>query len=157
MGSVLHSSIARMTWSARSRASASRRRVHSRSRSRARTVSRSASPPAAAGTAHPTAATRRTTELTTHNALYTSLDLPGFARHVLGLRASGLHRRGGGATPSSIGGASGILIAAPVDIDLGPGTLLLPVRGFARGVRAGTSAWTATAEYRFPIAAVGRG
>lgn len=97
------------------------------------------------------------TELTTHNALYTSLDLPGFARHVLGLRASGLHRRGGGATPSSIGGASGILIAAPVDIDLGPGTLLLPVRGFARGVRAGTSAWTATAEYRFPIAAVGRG
>ncbi|MGH7445626.1 MAG: hypothetical protein ACREKM_12145, partial [Longimicrobiales bacterium] len=35
--------------------------------------------------------------------------------------------------------------------------LLLPVRGFARGVRAGTRAWTATAEYRFPLALVGRG
>lgn len=97
------------------------------------------------------------TEITTHNALYRSLDLPGFSRHVIGVRASGLHRSGNGATPSSIGGASGILLAAPIDLGVGPGTLLLPVRGFARGVRAGTTAWTASAEYRFPIAAVGRG
>lgn len=97
------------------------------------------------------------TEITTSNALYQSLDLPGFARHVIGVRASGLHRTGSGAAPSSIGGASGILLAAPIDLGLGPGTLLLPVRGFPRGIRAGTSAWTASAEYRFPIAAVGRG
>jgi hypothetical protein len=97
------------------------------------------------------------TEITTSNAVYSSIDLPGFARHVVALRASGLHRTGNGAAPSSIGGASGIILAAPVDLGLGPGTLLLPVRGFPRGVRAGTSAWTASGEYRFPIAAVGRG
>jgi len=95
------------------------------------------------------------TEFTTSNALYQSLDLPGFSRHVLGLRVSGLRRTGNGASPSSIGGASGIIVAAPVD--LGPGTLLLPVRGFARGARIGTSAWTASAEYRFPLVSVGRG
>lgn len=96
-------------------------------------------------------------ELTTANALFQSLDLPGFARHVLALRASGLYRDGIGATPSSIGGASGLQIEAPVEVDIGPGSLLLPVRGFPRGVRAGTRAWTATAEYRFPLALVGRG
>ena len=31
------------------------------------------------------------------------------------------------------------------------------MRGFSRGVRAGTRAWSATAEYRLPIAMVGRG
>ncbi len=96
-------------------------------------------------------------EVTTSNAAYRSLDLPGFARHVLALRASGLLRTGPGATPSSIGGAAGLQIDAPVELDLGPGSLLLPVRGFPRGVRAGTRAWSASAEYRFPLAAVGRG
>src|SRR5690606_12448654 len=68
------------------------------------------------------------TEVTTSNALYQSLDLPGFSRHVLALRASGLLRTGSGATPSSIGGASGLAIAAPIELGLGDGALLLPVR-----------------------------
>ncbi len=97
------------------------------------------------------------TEITTSNALYQSLDLPGFARHVLALRASGLYRTGSGAAPSSIGGASGLALAAPIELGLGDGALLLPVRGYPGGVRAGTRAWTASAEYRFPIAVVGRG
>jgi len=97
------------------------------------------------------------TEFTTNNALYHSLDLPGFSRHVLGVRVSGMHRTGNGASPSSIGGASGIILAAPIELGLGSGTLLLPVRGFARGARIGTSAWTASAEYRFPLRSVGRG
>src|SRR5690606_39601250 len=33
-------------------------------------------------------------------------------------------------------------------------SLFLPVRGFPRGIRSGSRAWTATAEYRFPIALI---
>lgn len=91
-------------------------------------------------------------ELTTFDAAYIALPLPGFARHVLALRFSGLLREGPGASLSSIGGASGAgFTISGIASGIGGSTLLLPIRGFDRGVRAGTDAWTATAEYRFPL------
>jgi hypothetical protein len=93
-------------------------------------------------------------ELTTWNAGYRALPLPGFARHVIAVRGSGLFREGPGAGTSGIGGASG----APLGIgvpgllgDVGGASRLLPVRGFKENTRRGTRAWTASAEYRFPL------
>ena len=94
-------------------------------------------------------------EVTASLAGYRTLPLGGFARPVLAARVGALRRTGEGAEPSSIGGVSG----APYDIfglTVGPGGLLLPVRGFERGVRAGTRAWTASAELRMPLAIPGR-
>jgi outer membrane protein assembly factor BamA len=53
------------------------------------------------------------------------------------------------------GGSSGGIVSA-LGFSTGGNSRLLPVRGFDSGVRAGTKAWTATAEYRLPIALVGR-
>lgn len=97
-------------------------------------------------------------ELTTWNAAYLALPLPGFARHVLAARASGLFRDGPGAGTSSIGGVSSggfSTLGLPWEA-LGVGRLL-PVRGYASGVRRGTRAWTGSLEYRLPLALVTRG
>jgi hypothetical protein len=94
-------------------------------------------------------------ELTTWNAGYLAFPLPGFARHVLAVRASGLLREGPGAGVSGIGGVSGAAagFALPgFGGDLGGEARLLPVRGFESGARRGTRAWTASAEYRLPLA-----
>lgn len=88
-------------------------------------------------------------------AAYKALPLPGFANHVTALRASGLARSGDGAEPSRIGGASGGFLNA-LGVTVAGESRLLPVRGFPRGQRAGTNAWTASAEYRLPLALVGR-
>jgi hypothetical protein len=94
-------------------------------------------------------------EITTWNAAYLALPLPGFARHVIAGRASGLLRDGPGAGLSNIGGSSAAGFSVPgVSGTLGGGSTLLPVRGFDRGVRHGDRAWTATGEYRFPVALV---
>jgi Tol biopolymer transport system component len=99
-------------------------------------------------------------ELTSWNAAYLALPLPGFARHVIAARASGLLRDGPGAGLSSVGGvggsAFGLGLPGVVD-DIGGTARLLPVRGFEPGTRQGTRAWTASAEYRLPVALVGRG
>jgi hypothetical protein len=91
-------------------------------------------------------------ELTTWNAAYRALPLPGFARHVVAVRMSGLLRDGPGAGTSGIGGVSGAGLAVlglPWE-STGTGRLL-PVRGYAAGARRGTRAWTASAEYRAPL------
>jgi hypothetical protein len=94
-------------------------------------------------------------EVTTWNAAYLAMPLPGFSRHVLAARASGLYRSGPGAGLSNIGGASSAGFSVPgVATSLGGSSTLLPVRGFVSGARHGNTAWTASAEYRFPIALV---
>jgi hypothetical protein len=97
-------------------------------------------------------------ELTTWDAGYLALPLPGFARHVLAARFSGLLRDGPGASTVAIGGGSspGLAITGMAQ-QIGSSSRLLPVRGFDRGVRRGTRAWTASAEYRFPLALVSKG
>ena len=92
-------------------------------------------------------------ELTSWNTAYLALPLPGFARHVVAVRASGLLRDGPGASITRIGGAGGSGVGVPgTTWDFGGSSGLLPIRGFPRGVRIGSNAWTASLEYRLPIA-----
>jgi Tol biopolymer transport system component len=99
---------------------------------------------------------RDQTELTARALGYKALHPFGFANHVVALRAGALVRMDDGASPQRIGGTSGsVLEVAGLPFVSAP-SLLLPVRGFDRGVRWGTRAWTASAEYRMPIAIVGR-
>jgi hypothetical protein len=96
-------------------------------------------------------------EFTTRNTAYLALPLPGFARHVLAARASGLYRQGPGAGLSGIGGVSGGALGFGVPgliEDFGGVSRVLPVRGFPENYRLGNRAWTASAEYRAPIAIV---
>jgi Tol biopolymer transport system component len=95
------------------------------------------------------------TEFTAVGTAYRSLHPWGFANHVVALRGSALLRMRDGAVPTRIGGVSGSLIDV-LGVGIGDGSLLLPVRGFERGDRAGTHAWTASAEYRLPVALIGR-
>jgi outer membrane protein assembly factor BamA len=73
---------------------------------------------------------------------------------VLALRISGLLRDGAGASISSIGGSGAGFRVPGIAYDFGESATLLPVRGFRRGERAGSNAWTASLEYRAPIALI---
>ncbi len=95
------------------------------------------------------------TEVELFSAAYKSLALPSFAHHVLAGRFSALVRSGEGASPASIGGESGGA-ARFLGYNVGSASRLLPIRGFDRGVLIGTRAWTASLEYRLPIALIGR-
>lgn len=80
-------------------------------------------------------------ELNGTSAAYKSISLPGFAHHVLAARASGVYRTGLGIGPTDAGGVENFL----------------PVRGFDESDRIGFRGWSASAEYRLPIAMIGRG
>ena len=83
----------------------------------------------------------------------------GYAAHVLALQASGGIARGPGAGPFQyrLGGASGQLEQLTGLELFGGGFLLFPVRGYPPGSRFGRLAWSATAEYRFPLWFINRG
>jgi hypothetical protein len=80
-------------------------------------------------------------ELQGVGAAYKSVDAFGFAHHVLAARASGIYRSGLGIGPTDVGGEGDFL----------------PVRGFDDGDRLGFRAWSASLEYRLPVAMIGRG
>lgn len=90
---------------------------------------------------------------------YLSLGGPGHASHVLAVRGSAGAARGPGADGGhfEVGGASG----APEDVTgltlFGGTPLFFPVRGYPRSARAGRRAWSASAEYRFPLFLVDEG
>ena len=90
-----------------------------------------------------------------HAAAYRSLPFGGFAHHVLAFRGNAFIGTGDGVGVESIGGVSGggaNLGGFGIGID----SRLLPLRGFDPGVLRGNRAWTASAEYRAPLALVGR-
>lgn len=88
-------------------------------------------------------------ELTAALAGYRGHRLWGFADHVAAARVATRLRTGDEATAFSIAGAPG---PGPDLLLWGTaGGTFLPVRGFRSGDRAGTRAWAASAEYRFPI------
>jgi Tol biopolymer transport system component len=91
--------------------------------------------------------------------LFHALGGPGYASHVIGLRASGGVAGGPGADPGyfEVGGASGAVESLTGFSLFGGSPLLYPVRGYAEARRTGRLAWSATAEYRFPLAVVNRG
>jgi hypothetical protein len=89
----------------------------------------------------PAATDRSYTELSGSGAAYKSTGGARFAHEVLVVRASALHRTDLGRGPTDMGGV----------IDF------LPVRGFSKRARVGFSAWTASLEYRMPLALIARG
>jgi len=90
-----------------------------------------------------------------HAAAYRSLPFAGFAHHVLALRGNAFIGTGDGVGIESIGGVSGGG-ANRGGFGGGIASRLLPLRGFEPGVLRGNRAWTASAEYRAPLALVGR-
>lgn len=89
---------------------------------------------------------------------YKSLDLPGFAHHVLALRAAGGITDEGSPDLFSAGGISGS------GLDLIPGLSVgqqqrrtFGVRGYPAGAEGGIRAYSAAIEYRAPLAAPSRG
>jgi Tol biopolymer transport system component len=90
-----------------------------------------------------------------HAAAYRSLPFPGFAHHVLALRGNAFIGTGDGTGIESIGGVSGGG-ADLAGFGLGIESRLLPLRGFDPGVLRGNRAWSVSAEYRLPLALVGR-
>ena len=88
---------------------------------------------------------------------YKSLDLPGFAHHVLALRLAGGTADSRTSSSFSIGGTSGTSIQLVPGYSVGEGRRTFGVRGFPAGTAFGTRAAGATAEYRAPLTLGGRG
>lgn len=84
---------------------------------------------------------------------YRAFSGPGFSRHVIAWRASAGGANGPGADRFhfDVGGAPGRVEGLTGFELFGGRPLLFPVRGYAVGHRSGRYAWTASAEYRFPI------
>jgi hemolysin activation/secretion protein len=89
--------------------------------------------------------------------LYRSLDLPGFAHHVLALRVAGGLRDERATDAFEVGGTSGSSLDLAPGVAVGGSRRTFPVRGFSPGARRGTRAVAVSAEYRAPIAAPGAG
>ena len=83
----------------------------------------------------------------------------GLDRHVLAVRGSVGAAGGPGADRFHfrVGGAGGALESLTGFGLFGGSSYLFPVRGYQNGERAGRVAWSASVEYRFPIARVNRG
>ena len=98
-------------------------------------------------------------EATGEMAAYKGLGGWGFANHVVALRASGGIGMGSGAHAFhfDVGGAEGMPEAISGFGLFGGSGKLLPVRGYQGNARFGRIAWSASAEYRFPLALVDRG
>jgi hypothetical protein len=90
-------------------------------------------------------------------AAYRSLDLPGFAHHVLALRVAGglADRRTG--TALEVGGTSGSVVDLFGGYTVGEGRRTFGVRGFPGASTWGTRAAAATLEYRAPLVLASRG
>lgn len=88
---------------------------------------------------------------------FKSLDLPGFAHHVLALRVAGGIADAGTSTRFSAGGVSGSSLAILSGYDVGGQRRTFGVRGYPAGAEAGIRAMSASAEYRAPLFAPSRG
>lgn len=99
------------------------------------------------------------TDLTGDIRLYKSAAWWGFANHVVAVRASGGRAWGRGADAFfySVGGTTGQAEAITGLTLLAGSARPFPIRGYRWGVRSGSTAWSASAEYRMPLARVNRG
>lgn len=88
---------------------------------------------------------------------YRSLDLGGFAHHVVAVRLTGgiADRRSPG--DYSVGGVSGSALSVIPGLVVGDPARTFPVRGFPPGTEQGTRAVAGSVEYRAPLALVARG
>ena len=88
---------------------------------------------------------------------YKSLDLPGFAHHVLAIRVAGGIADRRASSSFQIGGTSGTSIQVVPGYSVGEGRRTFGVRGFPAATSYGTSAAAGTLEYRAPLSLGGRG
>jgi len=88
---------------------------------------------------------------------YKSLNLPGFAHHVLALRAAGGWRDEQATDYFEVGGTSGRPVPIIAGYTVGEGARDFGVRGFEAGSLVGTRAFVGSAEYRLPLVMPGRG
>lgn len=97
-------------------------------------------------------AARRTFSAVAMASGYKSLDLPGFAHHVLAVTASGGYRDDRSTDYFEVGGTSGSTLVLAPGVLLGEGRRSFPVRGFSPASLVGIRAYAASAEYRMPLA-----
>ncbi|MEO6879295.1 MAG: hypothetical protein ABI205_12500, partial [Gemmatimonadaceae bacterium] len=84
-------------------------------------------------------------------SLFKSLNLPGFAHHVLALRGAAGMSDERAAGYFTVGGISGSSFEVIPGYTIGEGRKTFPVRGFASGTLVGTRAVAGSAEYRVPL------
>ena len=89
-------------------------------------------------------------------ALYKSLDLPGFAHHVLAVRTAGGYAGNRAISTFSVGGLSGGSLDVLEGVAIGGERRTFGVRGFPPSAEQGIRAVAATAEYRAPLVAPSR-
>jgi hypothetical protein len=91
------------------------------------------------------------------SSLYKSLDLQGFAHHVLALRGAGGLTDERSPDRFSAGGISGTSLEVFPGVPLGEQRRVFGVRGYPAGAEGGIRAYSAAVEYRAPLAAPSRG
>ena len=98
-------------------------------------------------------------ELTGEVSAYKGFRAWGFANHLLAFRFSAGNGFGAGANQFhlDIGGAEGTPEALTGFGLFGGSSQLFPLRGYPENARSGSVAWTASAEYRFPVLLIDRG
>jgi hypothetical protein len=79
------------------------------------------------------------------------IPLPGFARHVLAVRAAGGSADRRTASEFTIGGVSGVSSVIVPGLNFGDPSRTFPVRGVDAGVQRGSRAISGTIEYRAPL------
>ncbi|MES2177013.1 MAG: hypothetical protein V4550_04035 [Gemmatimonadota bacterium] len=99
----------------------------------------------------------RSTSVVGATSMYKSLDLPGFAHHVLALRVAGGIADRRAASSFQVGGVSSGTIQFASNYTLGEGRRTFGVRGFSPASVFGTRAASGTLEYRAPLSLGGRG
>jgi hypothetical protein len=87
---------------------------------------------------------------------YKSLDLPGFAHHVIAVRAAIGAADARSPSEYAVGGVSGTSFEIVPGISFGSPARTFPVRGFPAGAETGIHASSASAEYRVPLFAPSR-
>ncbi|PYO07739.1 MAG: hypothetical protein DMD30_10125 [Gemmatimonadetes bacterium] len=91
------------------------------------------------------------------SSLYKSLDLPGFAHHVLAVRGAGGLTDDRSPNLFSAGGISGTSLEVFPGFSVGQQRRIFGVRGYPAGAEGGTRAYSAAIEYRAPLFAPSRG
>lgn len=100
---------------------------------------------------------RLTTSVIGSLSAFKSLDLPGYAHHVLALNVAGGIEDNRSTSYFEVGGVSGSVLEIFPGYVLGEGRRTFGVRGFDPAAQIGIYAFKASAEYRAPLLMPGRG
>ncbi|MDE3216616.1 MAG: PD40 domain-containing protein [Gemmatimonadota bacterium] len=102
-------------------------------------------------------AARNTLSAVAVTTAYRSLDLGGFAHHVIALYGAAGFEDDQATDYLELGGVSGSTISLAPGVALGEGRRTFPVRGFQPATLVGTRALAGSIEYRMPLALADRG